>query len=363
MIPITVAGRVCIDPPVVLSPMAGVTTMPMRTICEQLGVGLTVTEFLSADALCHGAQKTLDKLWPTGTGKPFAVQIFGREPEVLANAAVMVHEAGAELVDINMGCPAKRVVRGMAGSALMQEPELAEQLVAAVRRVLPDRVPVTVKHRAGWDDAHRNAPEFAVRMVDAGAAMITVHGRTRCQGFKGYADHAIIAATRAAVPAHVPVLGNGDVGSLGDLSRMRKNTGCDGVMIGRAAVSDPWLFRRIACVAAGAPDPGPARPGQLGWLVQRYLELALDMDVMPESRVVIEMRKFVAAVSKSHPGAASFRALVNQVTAAKALHDLVFSFFGCEPIEAWKPPDAPSPASSHGAIATSSRRAISMTAV
>ncbi|MEM9058814.1 MAG: tRNA-dihydrouridine synthase family protein, partial [Pseudomonadota bacterium] len=178
-------GTFDIDVPVLLAPMAAVTDLPFRTVCEEHGVGLTVTEFLSAHALKAGAQKTVDKLTPSLDGRRFGVQIFGREDEPMMAAAQMAVDIGASLVDINMGCPAKRVVAGACGSALMKEPELAAHLVRIVRSAVPDDIPVTVKHRAGWDKLHRNAPEFACAMVEAGAAMITVHGRTRTQGFSG----------------------------------------------------------------------------------------------------------------------------------------------------------------------------------
>ena len=168
-----------LNPGALLAPMEAVTDLPFRTVCEELGAALTFTEFLSAEALTRGAAKALGRMWPSLDGRKFAVQIFGREPEALARAADMAADVGATIVDINMGCPAKKVTAGMCGSALMREPALAAELVAAVRRVLPSRIPVTVKHRAGWDETSLNAAEFAQRLVDVGAAMITVHGRTR----------------------------------------------------------------------------------------------------------------------------------------------------------------------------------------
>src|SRR5438874_10473359 len=168
-------GNLHIAPDVLLAPMADVTDLPFRTVCEEMGVGLTITEFLSANALTAGAEKAIGKMTASLDGRRFGVQIFGREPELMARAARMAVAIGASLVDINMGCPAKRVVAGACGSALMKEPELAQELVRAVRAAVPPALPVTVKHRAGWDERHLNAPEFACAMVEAGAAMITVH--------------------------------------------------------------------------------------------------------------------------------------------------------------------------------------------
>src|SRR3954463_6329189 len=167
-------GALEFSPAVLLAPMEAVTDLPFRTVCEELGAALTFTEFLSAEALTRGAAKAIGRMWPSLEGRRFAVQIFGREPEALARAAGMAVEVGAAVVDINMGCPAKKVTAGACGSALMREPELAGALVASVRRALPAHTRVTVKPRAGWDETSLTAAEFARRLVEAGAAMITV---------------------------------------------------------------------------------------------------------------------------------------------------------------------------------------------
>ncbi len=298
-------ANLVVDTEVLLAPMAAVTDLPFRTICEEHGVGLTITEFLSASALCAGAQKTVDKMTPSLNGRRFGVQIFGREPEALAQAAQMARDIGAALVDINMGCPAKRVVAGACGSALMKEPELAQELVRAVRRALPEQIPVTVKHRAGWDDRHLNAPEFACAMVEAGAAMITVHGRTRTQGFSGRSSLEIIKKVRQSVPSQVPVIGNGDVVSLADYQRMRQETGCDAVMIGRGALGNPWLFRDIRLWLAGQPLPGAPSPAERRAVFLRHVELMRQHTV--EKRILHELRKAVAWYSKGMPGSAELR--------------------------------------------------------
>jgi nifR3 family TIM-barrel protein len=285
-------GPIVVAPPVVLAPMAAVTDLPFRTVAEEHGVGFTITEFLSAHALAVGDKKTQGKMTASLNGRKFGVQIFGREPAAMATAAEMAVAIGASLVDINMGCPAKRVVAGECGSALMREPEVAQELVRAVVAAVPVDVPVTVKHRAGWDAAHRNAPEFACALVEAGARMITVHGRTRTQGFSGKAEHDIIARVRAAVPAHIPVVGNGDVVDVAGFVRMRDNTGCDAVMIGRGAMGNPWLFGRIAAVAAGRPDPGPPTIEERRDVFRRHVGLILELKSGP--RVLHEVRKACA---------------------------------------------------------------------
>lgn len=298
-------ANLVVDTDVLLAPMAAVTDLPFRTICEEHGVGLTITEFLSANALVAGAQKTVDKMTPSLDGRRFGVQIFGRVPEALAQAARLAQNIGASLVDINMGCPAKRVVAGACGSALMREPELAQELVRAVRDALPAHIPVTVKHRAGWDDAHLNAPEFACAMVEAGAAMITVHGRTRTQGFSGRSSLEIIKKVRDAVPRHVPVVGNGDVLTLLDYVRMRAETGCDAVMIGRGALGNPWLFRDIRAWLRGEPSPGAPSLAERRTVFLRHVELMRGHT--PDKRVIHEHRKAVAWYTKGLPGSAELR--------------------------------------------------------
>ena len=285
--------------------MAAVTDLPFRTVCEELGVGLTITEFLSAQALSIGARKTVDKLTPSLGGRKFGVQIFGREDESMIAAAHMAIDIGASLVDINMGCPAKRVVAGACGSALMKEPELAQHLVRTVIGAVPDHVPVTVKHRAGWDQDHRNAPEFAVAMVEAGAKMITVHGRTRTQGFAGEADLAIIGAVREAVADHIPVVGNGDVIDIEGYVRMRETTGCDAVMIGRGAQGNPWLFSRLREVVRGLPDPGPPSLEQRRAVFERHIELLTELKAGP--KLIHELRKACAWYARGMHGCNRFR--------------------------------------------------------
>ncbi len=326
-------GTLHISPDVVLAPMAAVTDLPFRTICEELGVGLTITEFLSADALTNGAQKTVDKLTASLDGRPFGVQIFGRQPERMAEAAQLAVDIGASLVDINMGCPAKRVVAGACGSALMREPELAQELVRAVRaQARPAERPVTVKHRAGWDERHLNAPEFAQAMVEAGAAMITVHGRTRAQGFSGKSDRAIIGKVRQALPAHIPVVGNGDVVSVEDYVRMREETGCDAVMIGRGALGNPWLFRAIRQQLDGQPISEPTAEERLAVFLRHIDLIASHAELMKTQndrtrRLLHELRKAVAWYSKGLPHSAPLREAAFHVSDPAQVRNLALAFF------------------------------------
>lgn len=314
-----------IDPPVLLAPMAAVTDLPFRTICEEFGVGLTITEFLSAHALTKGDRKTTGKLTASLGGRRFGVQIFGREAEPMQRAAEMAVDIGASLVDINMGCPAKRVVAGDCGSALMREPEVAQALVRAVVSAVPAHVPVTVKHRAGWSQEERNAPAFACAMVEAGARMITVHGRTRAQGFSGASDPDIIAAVRAAVPAEIPVVGNGDVVDVAGYLALRERTGCDAVMIGRGAMGNPWLFSRLRAVCAGQPDPGPPTLEQRLATFQRHVALILELRGGP--RTLHEVRKACGWYARGLYGCNALRIQVWAATEASEAIACVERYF------------------------------------
>nr|HEX4314366.1 tRNA dihydrouridine synthase DusB [Kofleriaceae bacterium] len=318
-------GDLVIDTPVILAPMAAVTDLPFRTVAEELGVGFTITEFLSAHALAVGDPKTTGKLTASLAGRKFGVQIFGREEHMMDAAAKLAVSIGASLVDINMGCPAKRVVAGECGSALMREPAIAETLVRAVVRAVPAHVPVTVKHRAGWDQGHRNAPDFACRMVEAGAKMITVHGRTRTQGFSGKSDPDIIREVRAAVPAHIPVVGNGDVIDVDGYLRLREHTGCDAVMIGRGALGNPWLFARLREITNGRPDPGAPGLSERVSVFRRHVSLIEELKSGP--RTLHEVRKACAWYARGLYGCNALRLRVWEAPDLAAARTLVEDYF------------------------------------
>jgi len=318
-------GDLVVDPPVLLAPMAAVTDLPFRTVAEELGVGFTITEFLSAHALSAGDPKTTGKMTASLDGRRFGVQIFGREESMMADAARLAVSIGASVVDINMGCPAKRVVAGECGSALMKEPPIAQQLVRAVVGAVPAHVPVTVKHRAGWNQDHRNAPEFACAMVEAGAQMITVHGRTRTQGFSGKSDPEIIKLVRDAVPAHIPVVGNGDVTDVAGFIELRERTGCDAVMIGRGALGNPWLFSRLREICAGRPDPGAPTLEERLAVFRRHVGLIEQLKRGP--RTLHEVRKACAWYARGLYGCNALRLRVWEVKDLAVACSLVEDYF------------------------------------
>ena len=235
-----------------LGPMAGVTDFAFRGVCLALGAALTTTEMVSARALCYHDEKTKELLYIPEDGHPCAAQIFGHEPEVMAEgAALALAISGAEMIDINMGCPVGTVVKSGDGSTLMKDPELAGRIVESVKKAVP--VPVTVKFRKGWDSGSANAVDFAKTMEQAGADAVAVHGRTRTQMYAGRADWDIIRAVRDAV--RIPVIANGDVFEPEDAARILKYTGCALAMVGRGSFGNPWIFRRGQAAIAGREVP------------------------------------------------------------------------------------------------------------
>jgi tRNA-dihydrouridine synthase B len=337
-------GDIDIGPGALLAPMEAVTDLPFRTICEEQGAALTYTEFLSAQALTRGAIKATGRMWASLGGRRFAVQVVGREPEVMARAAAMAVEVGASVVDINMGCPARKVTSGTCGSALMREPGLAAQIVGAVRATLPASVPVTVKHRSGWDELSQNAADFARRMVDAGAALVTIHGRTRAQGFSGVVDLRPIAEVRAALPRNIPVVGNGDVDSVADYLDMQRQTGCDAVMIGRGSRGNPWLFRDILAVEQGKPLPEPPGVAERRRVWRRHADLVAEYSA--PKMLLHELRKTLVWYSRGLHGGAELRHRAFAEADAKALIDIGEAFFvrlaereASRPRDLTEPPD------------------------
>ena len=245
-------GDVALDGNLTLGPMAGVTDFAFRGVCRRLGAALTTTEMVSAKALVYHDEKTKELLYIPADEHPSAAQIFGHEPEVMAEAAGMALEiSGADMLDINMGCPVGKIVKSGDGSALMKTPELAAKIVESVKKAVT--VPVTVKFRKGWDGGSVNAVEFAKLMEQAGADAVAVHGRTRTQMYAGRADWDIICAVREAVT--IPVIANGDVFTPEDATHILRYTGCELAMIGRGSFGNPWLFQQGQAAIEGREIP------------------------------------------------------------------------------------------------------------
>lgn len=297
-------GGVRVDPPVVLAPMAGVTDAAFRVLCREMGAGLVYTEMVSAEALVRDNARSWQMTQVAPGERPVALQIFGADPGVMAEAAVriMEREEAPDILDINLGCPVPKVVRSGAGAALMRDPSLACEVVRAVSEAVAPR-PVTVKIRSGWDEASINAPDLAVRLEEAGAAAIAVHGRTRRQFYGGQASWEVMSRVRARVS--VPVIGNGDVTGPGAALDMVRKTGVPAVMVGRAALGNPWVFRQIKAAWEGGEAAGPTRR-EIGDMMVRHLDLLIS--IKGENRAVREMRKHAAWYIKGQLGARSWRA-------------------------------------------------------
>ena len=306
--------------PLVLAPMAAVSELPFRRICLELGADLAPTELLSAEGLWRLQARTLAYLrHDPACERPFVVQIFGARPESMAKAAEVALERGAGIVDINMGCPVSKVTKNGAGAALMNDPERAVAIVEAVRRALPESIPVTAKIRSGWDSASLNVASFAERIEQAGVAAIAVHGRTRAQAYSGTADWGAIAAVKRAV--RVPVIGNGDVLCREDALRMVAETGCDAVMIGRGAMGNPWIFRE--CKGGPAPDRS-----ERGVIVRRHLLEHVGHFGREEVKAVHAFRAQLACYARGLSGAAEFRREVMRIDDVASLLGAIDAFFG-----------------------------------
>ncbi len=310
-----------IQPPVILAPMAGVTDKPFRVLCKQLGAGLCVSEMTISDARFWNTPKSRRRMDHHGEPAPISVQIAGTEPLQLAAAARHNVAQGAELIDINMGCPAKKVCNVWAGSALLRdEPRVAAILTAVVAAVA---VPVTLKIRTGWNAHHRNAVSIARIAEDSGIAALAVHGRTREQLYTGQAEYDTIAAVKAAV--QIPVIANGDIHSPERAARVLAHTGCDALMIGRAAQGRPWIFGEIAhFLAHGEQRPAPATREVRRWLSEHLHD---HYTLYGRTLGVRTARKHIGWAVRALPGGAAFCAAMNALDDCDAQLQAVAAFF------------------------------------
>jgi nifR3 family TIM-barrel protein len=305
--------HLAIDPPVVLGPMSGINDLAFRLLCKEAGAGLTYSGMISANALHFSSARTEDLMVFSEAEGPVCAQVFGAEPEIVAAAAAAVEARGAAMVDLNMGCAVPKVLKARSGVSLMADPERAEEMVRAVAGAV--QIPVAVKLRTGWRDRGERAVAMALRCQRAGASLVAVHPRWAGQQFRGHADLSVIAEVKRALD--IPVIGNGDITQPEHAVRMMAETGCDGVMIARGALGNPWLFGQVAAALRGEPVPQPPTTEARLAMARRHLELAASD--RGEQVAVREMRKHVSWYLHGRPGARALRDLANRATTREEL--------------------------------------------